>query len=378
VAEEPARTDHPENGAILGRQRDGAAAAARLETTSTLAESEQSLAEIDQTSSDSDQTGSDGDQTSSDRDQATADREQAAADRDQAASDDDFAAGVNPVAYASSRDVRRQSTREREQTALARMQTAVERDAIAHARDVAAHARDLAGEARDRAMAKLEASTAKEDGARAVTGAEVVIRAGALRQRAARYRAQAAEHRAQAATDREAAARDRELGARDRLAALADRELLLGRLAAAETDPLTGTRTRKAGLEDLQREADRCERTGTPLSVAYVDVVGLKARNDSQGHSAGDQLLVDVASYMRAHLRSYDHITRVGGDEFVCAMPNMTLADARVRFCQIACALAGAPEPHAIRTGFAELAPGESSAELIARADRELTATRRD
>lgn len=285
--------------------------------------------------------------------------------------------GTSPGAQGQ-RLPRRQTTRERELTAADRMRTALERDAVAHARDVAGRARDLAAEARDRAMAQLDKSTAHEDTARAAIGAEVFIRAGALRQRAARYRAQAADLRAQAAADRQAAAHDREQGARDRLAALADRELLLCRLAAAETDALTGTRTRKAGLEGLAREIDRCDRTSTPLSLAYVDVVGLKACNDSHGHAAGDQLLIDVIACIRAHLRTYDHITRMGGDEFVCAMPNLALADAQTRFAHIASALAGAPDAHAIRSGFAELAPGESADALIARADHDLIAARRD
>ena len=370
MADDP--VGEPPGNGVVGRQKGPRlSAAARVEVEAALARSEQSLAETDQTSADSDQTLADSDQTSAERDQA-------AADRDQYASDEDLAAGVSPSAYAYSRDVRRQTAREREETAADRMQTAIERDAVAHTRDVAGRARDLAAEARDHAMAALEKVAAHDDTARAVTGAEVVIRAGALRQRAARYRAQAAEHRAQAASDRQATAHDRELAARDRLAALADRELLTRRLAAAETDSLTGTRTRKAGLDDLQREIDRCRRTGTPLSIAYFDVVGLKARNDSQGRPAGDQLLIDVVACIRAHVRTYDHVTRMGGDEFVCAMPNMTIADAQTRFSQIACALAGAPDAHAIRTGFAELEASETTSQLIARADHALTATRDD
>jgi diguanylate cyclase (GGDEF)-like protein len=332
----------------------------------------------EQTLMEADQTSSDGDQRLSDSDQTSAERDQAAADRDQDASDEDLAAGVNPAAYAFSRDVRRRTTRERERTATTRLQTAGQRDAVANARDLAGRARDLAAEARDRAMAALDKLTAAEDGSRAVTGAEVVIRAGALRQRAARYREQAAEYRVQAAADRQAAARDRALGARDRLAAAAERELLSRQLAAAETDGLTGTRTRKAGQQDLQREIDRCHRTSVPLTIAYVDVVGLKARNDSLGHAAGDQLLIDVVACIRAHLRTYDHIMRVGGDEFVCAMPNMTIAGAQTRFDGIASALADAPDASSIRSGFAQLAPSDDAAELIARADADLTATRRN
>jgi diguanylate cyclase (GGDEF)-like protein len=360
--------ERPEHGVIDGQDGQSLCAAS-ADPDQPTAESRRKILDTDQASSDSDQTLADSDQTSADRDQA-------AADRDQDASDEDLAAGGDPARHAISRDVRRQTTRERQEAAAERMRTANARDYLAHGRDLAGRARDLAAEGRDRAMTALENSIAQEDTARAVTGAEIVIRAGALRQRAARYREKAAEYRVQAAADREAAAQDRELAARDRQAASADRELLLRQVAAAETDALTGARTRNAGHEELQREIDRCHRTSIPLTVVYVDVVGLKARNDSRGHAAGDQLLIDVVACIRAHLRTYDHITRVGGDEFVCAMPNMTLAAATTRFSLIASALAAAPDPSAIRAGFAELAPSDTVATLIARADCDLTAAR--
>jgi diguanylate cyclase (GGDEF)-like protein len=225
-------------------------------------------------------------------------------------------------------------------------------------------------------MDELDGASAEQDRARAVTGAEVVIRAGALRARVAAYRARVAEHRARGAEDRAAAALEREQAQRDRLEALADREVLAHALAIAETDALTGARTRSAGLADLERELDRCRRTNGTLTVCYVDVVGLKAANDTDGHSAGDALLRDVVAGIRAHLRRYDVIIRFGGDEFVCAMPNVTLSDARERFSQVAAALAARPDARAIRTGFAQLGSGESASTLIERADADLIAGR--
>jgi GGDEF domain-containing protein len=246
-----------------------------------------------------------------------------------------------------------------------RLQAATERDAIASARDLAARARDLAGAARDRAMATLDETNAQEDTSRSATGVETMIRAGALRHRAAHYRALAAEHRAQAAGDRHAAATDREQAARDRIAALADRELLARQLAAVGIDMATGTRTRNGGLGDLRREIERCRRTSTPLAIAYVDVVGMIAGDD------GDQLLIDVVACLRTHLRSYDHIIRMADDVFLCAMPSMTMAEAQARFGEVASARASAAENDPVRPGFAELAPSESTDELIARAQQD-------
>jgi diguanylate cyclase (GGDEF)-like protein len=333
----------------------------------TLADAEQTLADTDQTLADADQTGSDSDQASSDSDRR-------AAERDQAASDHDLAHGVDPRLHEFSRDVRERSARRREQTATARLETAHQRDTAAGARDLAALARDQAAAARDLAMAQHARADEHVVGLRVVRGADIVLRAADQRRRAARYRAEAAEHRALAAEDRLAAQQDREQAALDRRHALSDHEALARQLAIAETDALTGARTRAAGLRDLDHELDRCRRNKGALVVAYVDVVGLKALNDTQGHGAGDDLLKRVVAQIRTQLRSYDLIVRIGGDEFLVAMSNITLPDARGRFAQVAGTLAASEKPGAIRAGLAELAGDDSADDLIARADSELTA----
>jgi diguanylate cyclase (GGDEF)-like protein len=338
---------------------------------------EQTLADSEQTLSDSEQTLADADQTGSERDQVSADRDQVAADRDQAASDRDLGHGVDPDQHQASREIRQRTAQQRELSASARLQSAEERDGTAEARDLAGLARDRAAAARDLAMAQCDADHDR-DGAREVSAAQIVQRATEQRRSAAEYRAQAAEHRAQAARDRDAAAADREQGARDRLQALADREALARALAASETDPLTGVRTRAAGLAELDHELDRSRRTNSTLVLVYVDVVGLKRVNDSEGHEAGDRLLQRVVACIAEHLRTYDLVIRHGGDEFLCAMPNMTLSDAQERFDTVAGALAASSEPGAIRCGFARLMPDDTAAQLIARADGHLLDRRRD
>ena len=181
-------------------------------------------------------------------------------------------------------------------------------------------------------------------------------RAAENRKRAAEDRAAAAEGRARAAADREQATRDREQAARDRLEAEADRVALLRQLAASETDPLTGARTRAAGLADVDNEIDRAGRTTGILSIAYVDVVGLKATNDGRGHAAGDALLQRVVGTMRSHLRSYDSIVRLGGDEFLCVMSGTTVEEARERFVAVQTMLGEDPDPCQIKVGFSTLA----------------------
>jgi len=250
-----------------------------------------------------------------------------------------------------------------------------EREERAQSRDLAAAARDEFAAARDLAMAQCD-DDAHGDGEAALTHAEMVARAAAQRERAARHSAHAAADRARAAEDRQAAAEDRRHAAADLQGALADQAKLARELAITETDSLTGARTRAAGLTDLDHELHRCRRTKSRLVVAYVDVVGLKSVNDIQGHQAGDRLLVHSVAAIKQHLRPYDLVIRLGGDEFLCVMSSMTLLDAHRRFSAIAVALADAPSAPAIRTGFAELSPEQTATDLIATADADLIDSR--
>jgi diguanylate cyclase (GGDEF)-like protein len=79
--------------------------------------------------------------------------------------------------------------------------------------------------------------------------------------------------------------------------------------------------------------------------VAYVDVVGLKAVNDSRGHGAGDALLQRAVDGIRCHLRSDELIVRLGGGEFLCVMSGATIKDAEHRFNVIQTALAADSGP---------------------------------
>lgn len=291
-------------------------------------------------------------------------------ERPQTGGDRDLPDGADLGKPVVAQDLRDHSAQQRRQSAQTRVQAAAARDAAADARDRTALVRDRAAELRDREW------TARDARSRGDGRAAFLLRAADTLKRVAADRASAAESRAAAAADREQAARDRELSARDRLQAQADRAALLDQLALAETDALTGARTRAAGLGDLDREIDRARRTTGTLTVAYVDVVGLKAVNDAHGHSAGDALLRRAVDAIRADVRSYDSIVRLGGDEFLCVMAGATIADARRRFESVQSALAAGPDPCAIRLGFAALGGKDSAAQLIERADAKRPASR--
>lgn len=84
----------------------------------------------------------------------------------------------------------------------------------------------------------------------------------------------------------------------------------------ALVDPLTGAVNRRAWQALLDREEERCRRYGDTASVLALDLDDLKAVNDSRGHAAGDQLLIDTARVLQEAVRAADVVARLGGDEF--------------------------------------------------------------
>lgn len=328
------------------------------------------LGEAEQTLADAEQTQAESDQTIADQDQIAADSDQLAADRDQVAADLDLARGGDPEAYARTRDMRAGGADRREFGHRQRLQTSATRDAIAKARDLAAEARDQAAANLDRHLDQREIRLGNggppDD---ELPPSEQII---ANRERAAADRVSAAEARVRAAVEREHAAEDRRQAARDRAEAAKEHEALVEALAASEVDALTGARARAAGLADLGREIDRVRRAAGLLAVAYVDIVGLKMVNDTRGHSAGDELLKNAVGVIQDHLRSYDAIVRLGGDEFLCIITGTSTSAARQRFERIEASLQARLNRPAIKVGLASLAPDDTVADLIDRADAAL------
>jgi diguanylate cyclase (GGDEF)-like protein len=130
-------------------------------------------------------------------------------------------------------------------------------------------------------------------------------------------------------------------------------------------------------LADLQREIDRARRTDDSLVLAFVDVDHLKEVNDGEGHLAGDRLLRKVADALRDRLRSYDLITRFGGDEFICTLSGVHIDEVKRRFDELAEQLAAHSSEHSVTVGFAELQDDDDTQRLIARADEALLEIRR-
>ncbi|MFM0557411.1 sensor domain-containing diguanylate cyclase [Paraburkholderia sediminicola] len=91
----------------------------------------------------------------------------------------------------------------------------------------------------------------------------------------------------------------------------------------ARTDALTGLSNRGTFDDTLQKEWQRANRSGRPLSLLFIDIDQFKAYNDYYGHQAGDEVLRAVAQCVGlCVLRTADQVARYGGEEFV-----VTLAD---------------------------------------------------
>jgi diguanylate cyclase (GGDEF)-like protein len=155
----------------------------------------------------------------------------------------------------------------------------------------------------------------------------------------------------------------------------AERDLLEEREKQLLVDALTGIPNRRAADEALRMEHERKKRTGSPMSVALFDIDHFKQVNDRHGHAVGDAVLQLVGPTLEGQGRLTDTIARWGGEEFV-AILNVPLDGARA-FCERARQsiekLACPPvERITISVGIAELAPGESTASALERADGHL------
>lgn len=313
---------------------------------------DQTASDLDQASSDADQTASDADQAASDRDQARAEIDnQRASDRDQAAHESERRAGSSldgaRSAYEASRAERLEGTLERGETTRARARTAAERLEHAAGSDDNARLRDLTAETRDRAAEQRDLAAERLDRELDLPDSSLQ----AAQEYAAAVRARAAADRAHAASDREQAEAE---------------------LRQAQLDHLTGAFGRELGMVALEREINRARHGDGRLVLAFVDVDGLKQVNDLKGHAAGDALLRDVVGAIQEHLRSYDPIVRVGGDEFVCALAGSRLGEARIRFEQIRATIEQRQASASISVGFAALRPRDTLEQLIERGDTAL------
>lgn len=93
------------------------------------------------------------------------------------------------------------------------------------------------------------------------------------------------------------------------------------------TDPLTGLCNRRCVSNKLEEETQFALRTGRTFTILLIDIDFFKKVNDEFGHDAGDYVLKEVAKTMVSSLRAYDIVSRWGGEEFLCILPETKSKD---------------------------------------------------
>lgn len=101
-------------------------------------------------------------------------------------------------------------------------------------------------------------------------------------------------------------------------------------LRAAITDPLTGLYNRRYAMGHLTRLAEQSALTGQRFAAMILDIDHFKSVNDRFGHCAGDRVLRGVAETLRDTLGPAGLVARIGGEEFLVALPEMTEAEAQL------------------------------------------------
>ncbi|HEY1427148.1 MAG TPA: GGDEF domain-containing protein [Caulobacteraceae bacterium] len=154
--------------------------------------------------------------------------------------------------------------------------------------------------------------------------------------------------------------------------------------AAADADPLTSARNRRAFVREVRRAAAFARRHGAPASLVYFDVDDLKATNDRFGHAAGDAALRAVADRLAAHVRQSDVIGRLGGDEFAVLLEHADQRAAEAKAQMLARLIAAQPvragkrlAPVRVSWGARQIDPAKDAETLIAEADAAMFAMKR-
>ena len=142
-------------------------------------------------------------------------------------------------------------------------------------------------------------------------------------------------------------------------------------------DELTGLPNRAAFGEALERRLEAAgERRADAFAVLFLDLDRFKDTNDSLGHSAGDELLVEAATRLRVCLRPEDTVARIGGDEFTALLEGVRSREAALRIAdrvqdalRPAFVAAGHTVTVTASVGVALAHPGLEGGELMRRAD---------
>jgi diguanylate cyclase (GGDEF)-like protein len=152
----------------------------------------------------------------------------------------------------------------------------------------------------------------------------------------------------------------------------------------AGQDSLTGLKNRRRFEEELRTAMARSRRDRTTGALLMLDLDHFKQVNDSCGHPAGDQLLVEIAAVLRRRSRESDVLARLGGDEFALVLPRCSTSEAQLVAEAIATAIrrhepsGGCVEPVTASIGIAIFGdhPRTSIASVVSEADTAMYAAK--
>jgi len=141
-------------------------------------------------------------------------------------------------------------------------------------------------------------------------------------------------------------------------------------------DPLTRLPNRDLFTDRLTKALARARRSGRLVAVLFVDLDRFKVVNDSLGHRAGDELLLETAARLDGFLRAQDTVARFGGDEFTLLVEDLesteaalALADRLVEAVACPVRLGARTVPLGLSVGLAVGSGGEDADALLRDAD---------
>ncbi len=158
------------------------------------------------------------------------------------------------------------------------------------------------------------------------------------------------------------------------------RETVHASMEAAIVDPLTGVNNRRYLDSHLAAMLAKAAAQRKPVALMVLDIDHFKQVNDTYGHDAGDAVLRGFSSRVKSAIRGADLVARMGGEEFVVAMPDTSLDVARRVAERLREAVAATPFsvrddltiPVTVSVGVAARGEGSNADELMRRADRAL------
>ena len=160
-------------------------------------------------------------------------------------------------------------------------------------------------------------------------------------------------------------------------------EMLTNARREARTDTLTQLPNYTGLTEILEREEADAKRHKKPLTLAFMDFVGLKQYNDTYGHAQANYAIQEVAKTIKNSIRSTDIVARYGGDELCLVLLKATKEKARnpirrivhaLKHLSIDAVVDNLPDENykhvAISIGYTQLKPDETYKKALERADQ--------